>query len=70
MSKFIEFIIRLLCGILFILSFPFVIIQLLWYGLRFIITGYREIDSPIPFIIVDIILDWYYNKIDKNDFEY
>lgn len=54
--------IRLLCIILFVLSIPFILIQLIWYGLKFIITGDSIISSPIPFLIVDYIMNWYNNK--------
>ena len=54
--------VRLLCSILFVLSIPFIPIQLIWYGLKFIITGDSRISSPIPFLIVDYIMNWYNNK--------
>lgn len=55
--------IRLLCSILFLLSMPFIPIQLIWYGIKYIITGdNRIIGSPIPFIIVDYIMNWYNSK--------
>ena len=54
--------VRLLCSILFILSILFIHIQLIWYGLKFIITGDSKISSPIPFLIVDYIMNWYNNK--------
>lgn len=60
--KVLEIFIRLLCSILFILSIPLIIIQLIYYGLKFIIIGNCNINSPLPFIIVDNIMNWYYNK--------
>ena len=61
MIKFIaKFLLHILCVIVFFLTIPLVVLQVLWTVVAFCF-GYDSLPDPISFIIVDYIND----KIDK-----
>lgn len=60
--KLIGIFVRLIAGILFILTIPLVPFQLLYFGIMFVLTGDTHFTDPIPFLIVDKITDWWEEK--------